>query len=85
MIKLNAVFIQRADRLWDASIVGIEHIQVVAAEDLETAKIWLDKITAEEIAQMTRGARANWMIDTVEVMHFTHSDTDKTNLLKNLI
>lgn len=84
MIKLTAIYTQTENGRWDAEILGHRHITVKQAEDLETARIILRIITAEEVAQMSR-VRANW--DIVEERIYKHvlDDDSKTNLAKGLL
>ncbi len=67
--RLKAVYRQDEKGLWNAHIVSCPHIAVYSAEDLETAKVILRIITAEEIAQMA-SVRTNWQIVEERIIHF---------------
>lgn len=63
MIKLEAIYTQNLEGKWDAEIFEAPHINVIGAEDLETAKVILRIVAAEEVSQMAhRGRRLDWEI-----------------------
>ena len=67
MLKLKAKYRQNINSTWEAHIVNNTHIFVTSAEDLETARVILRIITAEEVIRM-RSVRTNWDIveETIE-------------------
>lgn len=69
MLKLVAQYNQNPNGTWDAFITDNQNIYVSRAEDLETARVILRIITAEEISQMSR-VRANWDITREEINYF---------------
>jgi len=84
MRKLIAVYHQTDNGRWDAHIAYHTFISVVQAEDLETARVILRIITAEEMGASSK-RRVNWDIVSEQINYYTPDDETKQNLAKGLL
>lgn len=84
MLKLTAKYRQTANGRWDASILCHKFISVVQAEDLETAKVILRIITAEEMGASSK-RRVNWDIVKEIINHYVLDDATKQKDIKGLL
>jgi len=82
-LRLDSVYTQSYDGTWSAEIVDHPHIRVDKAEDLETAKVFLRIIAAEEIDYINKylntdkykkARRKEWDIVT-ETIHYFRPQT----------
>ncbi len=69
MRKLLAIYNQTSNGKWDAFISGYSFISVQQAEDLETARVILRIITAEEIG-LNNSKRIDWDITKEHIYKF---------------
>lgn len=76
MLKLVAKYIQNSSGTWDAYVIGYRQVVVEAAEDLETAKVILRIITAEELDSQRDRQRRNWDIIEEHIYHYNVNETE---------
>lgn len=69
MLLLTAIYTQKKNKRWDAIIEDCAHVSICNADDLESARVILKIIAAEEISQMWAGKRCNWEISR-EVINY---------------
>ncbi len=81
-LRLESVYTQSYDGSWDAEIVDCPHIHVFKAEDLETARVFLKIITAEEVDYINKfwnrrkdgvARRKDWEITKETINYFKYS------------
>lgn len=76
MIHLEAIYNQKQNGRWQAEISEARHINVEDAEDLDTARVILRIITAEEVSQMHKNRRTDWDI-TKEIINYQNGNYQK--------
>jgi hypothetical protein len=79
MLNLMAKYKQTENGRWDAYVIGYKHITVEQAEDLETAKVILRIITAEEMGASS-SRRVDWDIGKEVILHYV-DDTPTTSMM----
>lgn len=82
MLKLTAVYKQGFNSMWEGYIEELPHIVVLNAEDLETAKVLLRILTAEEVEDftLTRNNRKKWDIVQEQIYKFTYFEKDDNHV-----
>jgi hypothetical protein len=68
-LKLDAIYNQKDNGKWDCHIEEAPHICVIDASDLDTARVLLEIITAEEVELWTR-KRQHFEIVREEIRYY---------------
>lgn len=84
-IKLTAVYTQNKFGYWTGRIKSLPYIHVLDAEDLETAKVFLRIIAAEEMIVKYNKNNIRWDITKEEISYFKLDDDLRYSTLKTLL